>query len=257
MVVKTNWGLVDWAKKWLGMPYWYGCVCYKCTQDLLTRKAKQYPKHYTQARMSRYKSDIAASKWASDCIGLAKGYMWWDPEKMAVKYAANGCPDMSANGMLEKATVKGDIKTLPEIPGLMLWMNGHAGVYIGGGWAIEERGFAYGCVKTKVSDRPWKKWYRLPGLTYMDADDGSGREDMPFDKKEEVVKDDRPVIEITGDAVNVRLGNGTNYYSVGTVGRGDKMSYVASSDNGWHAGVFKQQVVWVSGRYSKIRNKKG
>ena len=172
-MAKTNFGLVDWAKKWVGMPYWYGCVCYKCTQDLLTRKTRQYPKHYISNRTARYKADIAGGKWASDCIGLAKGYMWWDAEKGGVRYAVNGCPDMSANGMLECAKVKGDIKDMPEIPGLMLWMDGHAGVYIGNGWAIEERGFAYGCVKTKVADRPWKKWYKLPGLTYMDADDGA------------------------------------------------------------------------------------
>ena len=72
-MAKTNFGLVDWAKKWLGMPYWYGCVCYKCTDELLGRKARQYPKHYAQSRTARYKADIAGDKWASDCIGLAKG----------------------------------------------------------------------------------------------------------------------------------------------------------------------------------------
>ena len=115
-MAKTNFGLVDWAKKWVGMPYWYGCVCYKCTQDLLTRKTRQYPKHYTSNRTACYKADIAGGKWASDCIGLAKGYMWWDAEKGGVRYAVNGCPDMSANGMLEKATVKGDIKTCLKRP---------------------------------------------------------------------------------------------------------------------------------------------
>lgn len=245
-MTKTNFGLVDWAKKWVGMPYWYGCVCYKCTQDLLTRKTRQYPKHYTNSRMSRYKADISEGKWAADCIGLAKGYMWWDSEKMAAKYAVNGCPDMSANGMLEKATVKGDIKNLPEIPGLMLWMDGHAGVYIGGGWAVEERGFNYGCVKTRIADRPWKKWYRLPGLTYLDADDGSGREKVPFETAEEPEHG----VKVTGNSVNIRKGPGTDYDIVQVANKGDIFTNVDVS--GWRPVQIGGDVRWVSDKYSEI-----
>lgn len=244
-MAKTNWGLVDWAKKWVGMPYWYGCVCYKCTDELLNRKAKQYPKHYTQSRMSRYKADISEGKWAADCIGLAKGYMWWDSKKMAAKYAVNGCPDMSANGMLEIAKVKGDIKTLPELPGTMLWMNGHAGVYIGGGWAIEERGFNYGCVKTKVADRPWKKWYRLPGLTYLEVDDGSGREKVPFETADEPEHG----VRITGNSVNIRKGPGTDYGVAQVASKGDTFANVDVS--GWRPIQIGGDVRWVSDKYSE------
>ena len=244
-MAKTNFGLVDWAKKWLGMPYWYSCVCYKCTDELLNRKAKQYPKHYTQSRMSRYKADISDGKWAADCIGLAKGYMWWDSEKMAAKYAVNGRPDMSANGMLEVAKVKGDIKTLPELPGTMLWMNGHAGVYIGGGWAIEERGFNYGCVKTRISDRPGKKWYRLPGLTYLEVDDGSGREKVPF----ETFEDPGHGVRITGNSVNIRKGPGTDYGIVQVANKGDTFASVDVS--GWRPIQIGGDVRWVSDKYSE------
>lgn len=245
-MAKTNFGLVDWAKKWVGMPYWYGCVCYKCTQDLLTRKTRQYPKHYISNRTARYKADIAGDKWASDCIGLAKGYMWWDSAKGGVRYAVNGCPDMSANGMLEKATVKGDIKNLPETPGLMLWMDGHAGVYIGGGWAIEERGFGYGCVKTRVADRPWKKWYKLPGLTYLSADDGEGREKVPFD----VAEEPEHGVRITGDRVNVRLGPGTEYGVACVADKGDVLEAIDTS--GWRAVKLGGVVCWVSEKYSEV-----
>lgn len=244
-MAKTNFGLVDWAKKWLGMPYWYGCVCYKCTQDLLTRKTRQYPKHYTSNRTARYKADIAGGKWASDCIGLAKGYMWWDSTKGGVRYAVNGCPDMSANGMLEKAKVKGSIENLPETPGLMLWMDGHAGVYIGGGWAIEERGFNYGCVKTRISDRPWKKWYRLPGLTYLEVDDGSGREKVPF----ETFEDPGHGVRITGNSVNIRKGPGTDYGIVQVANKGDTFASVDVS--GWRPIKIGGDVRWVSDKYSE------
>ena len=40
-----------WCEKMVGQPYWYGGVVYKCTQNLLDRKSKQYPAHYTSGRM--------------------------------------------------------------------------------------------------------------------------------------------------------------------------------------------------------------
>ena len=89
------------------------------------------------------------------------------------KYGGNGCPDKSANGMFTYAKSKGcawgTIDTLPEIPGVALRSDGHVGVYVGDGCAVEERGFSYGCVKTKVSSRKWTHWFQLPFVDYGDA----------------------------------------------------------------------------------------
>lgn len=63
----------------------------------------------------------------------------------------------------------GAISTMPEIPGLMLWKSGHAGVYIGGGYAIEAMGTSKGVVKTKVSDRNWQGWGKLPYIDYREG----------------------------------------------------------------------------------------
>ena len=65
---------------------------------------------------------------------------------------------------------------MPEIPGLMLHMDGHAGIYIGGGQVVEARGFAYGVVRTELTKRPWKHWYKLPGCAYEVKDPGPGAE---------------------------------------------------------------------------------
>ena len=35
-------------------------------------------------------------------------------------------------------------------------------MYVGGGYAVEARGFNYGIVKTKVKDRSWTDWAYLP-----------------------------------------------------------------------------------------------
>ena len=59
--------------------------------------------------------------------------------------------------------------SLPEVPGIALRSDGHVGVYVGGGYAVEERGFSYGCVKTRVKDRSWTHWYFLPFIDYGEA----------------------------------------------------------------------------------------
>ncbi len=180
----TNENFVAFCKKMVGMPYWYGAVVYKCTASLLSRKSAQYPSHYTSGRMSRYKDDIAKKKVCADCVGLIKGYMWTNggigviesigtDKTFTSKYGGNNCPDKSANGMFTYAKSKGmswgTIDSIPEVPGVAVRFDGHVGVYIGGGYVIEERGFNYGCQKTKLKDRKWTHWYQLPFIDYGDA----------------------------------------------------------------------------------------
>ncbi|NLG24978.1 MAG: hypothetical protein GX558_06455, partial [Clostridiales bacterium] len=74
---KTNLGLAKWSLARVGWPYWYGTTCNLCTEALLKRKAAQFPEHYGESRMPRYRSDIAKGLYAADCSGLIKGY-WWD-----------------------------------------------------------------------------------------------------------------------------------------------------------------------------------
>ena len=184
MTVKTNLGLVEWAKAWLGQAYWFGTCCYACTESLLQRKAKQYPKSYAENRMSRYRADIAADKKCADCIGLIKGYYWTREDGTQV-YGLDGRPDQGANSAYKGAKEKGAIATLPELPGVILWKNGHVGVYIGNGEAIEAKGFSYGIVKTKVKGRGWTHWFRSPYIDYLNegsADDAqAGVEEMESD----------------------------------------------------------------------------
>lgn len=158
---KTNLGLVEWCKKYLGHPYWYGTFGQVGTETLLQQKAKQYPSHYGHSRMSKYRSQIGRQVF--DCVGLIKGYIWDDNGK--IKYNLN--QDKSANGMLAACKEKGKINTIPDIPGVLVFMPGHVGVYIGNGEVIEARGFAYGVVKTKLSGRGWKNWGKCPYIDYV------------------------------------------------------------------------------------------
>ena len=164
-MVKTATGLVEFAKRYVGNPYWYGTFVLPCTQSLLNAKTAQYPGHYTSGRMARYRDDIAKGKTCADCVGLIKGYGWLDPNGN-IKYAINGVPDQSANGMYTAAKKKGSISTIPEVPGLAVRFDGHIGVYIGKGDVIEARGFDHGIVITKLAARPWTHWLEVPWLNY-------------------------------------------------------------------------------------------
>ncbi len=44
--MKTNNGLVKYAKAQLGLPYWYGTFGQEATADLYEYKQKQYPRYY-------------------------------------------------------------------------------------------------------------------------------------------------------------------------------------------------------------------
>lgn len=47
------------------------------------------------------------------------------------------------------------------------------------------------------------------------------------------------------NSLNVRSGKGTNYPSLGTLDKGDMVSYIATED-GWYKTVYKQQTAYVS-----------
>ena len=178
--------LVTFVHSMLGMPYWYGTCVYKCSESRLKSKTKQYPSHYGSSRTATYKKHIAKKLISMDCVGMIKGFFWTDGGKgvveaigndktFASKYGGNGCPDKSADGMLRwcksQGCKNGKISTLPDVPGVLVFSPGHVGVYVGNGYAVEARGFAYGVVKTKVANRKWTDWAYLPAslIDYGDA----------------------------------------------------------------------------------------
>lgn len=155
---ENNWGYV-WGT--------YGNVL---TQALYDYKLQQYPEGV--GNHAQFIRNNWLGRRTADCVGLIKGYAWLDSDTLKIKYATNGMPDTSANGMFQLAKSSGcaygAISTMPEIPGLGLWKDGHIGVYIGNGYAIEAMGTRYGVVKTQVSKRNWSYWCKLPHITYLE-----------------------------------------------------------------------------------------
>lgn len=165
---KNNLDLVQWAisaynAKW---GYVMGTFGQVLTRDLLAAKLQQLPD-----AIGPYEDYIRANYLGvrtADCIGLIKGYSWYDPETGNINYGSNGMPDVSADQIYAQATEKGSMATMPEIPGLILHAKGHVGIYIGGGYAIEALGTKYGVIKTAVSSRNWTGWCKNPYINYVE-----------------------------------------------------------------------------------------
>lgn len=171
----TNKGLVEYCEKVLRLGndtiYVYGTFGQELTQSLINFKAEQYLYNLPRKRIYRRALLSSGTEYAFDCVGLIKSYIWGGYGK--VKY--NGKQDKSANDMLNVAKEKGKIKTMPEIPGLLVQMNGHIGVYVGKGYVIEctpNKKFAKqdhgggGVCKTKLSARKWTHWCKCPYIEY-------------------------------------------------------------------------------------------
>ena len=156
---KTNIGLVEYAKNQLGKPYWYGCFGQISTETLYQQKKNQYPKYYTAKDYSKQYGQKV-----HDCIGLIKGYLWSDNSNSTPKY--NPQQDVNVDGMLSKCTESGVISTMPNVPGVLVFMKQHVGVYIGNGYVIEAMGHSFGVVKTKLTDRSWVTWGKCPWIDY-------------------------------------------------------------------------------------------
>lgn len=172
---KTAKGLVEYAIAQLGRPYWYGTFGQAASKALYEQKKNQYPNYYT----TPYNGTTAK---VHDCVGLVKGYLWCDgPEDTTPVY--DPAQDKSANSMYTACKTKGEMSTMPDIPGLLVFYDGHVGVYIGSGEVIEARGRKYGVIKTKLTDRPWKSWGHCPYITYEAPTQKTVSIEMPVLKK--------------------------------------------------------------------------
>lgn len=121
-----------------------------------------------------------ADTFAFDCICLIKAILWgWNADTSDVNggavYGSNGVPDIGENTMIQRCLdVSTDFSDI--VPGEMLWMNGHAGIYIGGGVGIEcTTGYnAWGVIKTAVANigsitgMPSRRWTKHGKLPYID-----------------------------------------------------------------------------------------
>lgn len=156
----TNKQLVEFAKSRLNIKtaYMWGAFGNLITESFIQQKARQYPKYYSEARQALLRSYIGKNYYGCDCAGLIKWFLWTDGGAHGIRY--NASQDKGTEGMYNSAKVKGKIADMPETPGLIVYMKGHVGVYIGNGEVVECTLGANGdgCVKTKLKARKDKQW---------------------------------------------------------------------------------------------------
>lgn len=165
---KNNLDLVKWAQmaydnKW---GYVWGSHGNVLTANELKRLEKTFGSHVTD------KEEYIKSHWlgrrTSDCVGLIKGYGWYDETSGTIKYGTNGMKDVTADGMFNAAVEKGPISTMPDIPGIAVWHQGHIGVYIGNGYVIHAANTYDGVIKTPITSSGWTHWLKVPYINYIE-----------------------------------------------------------------------------------------
>ena len=170
---KNSTDLVLWAEYAAdkGWGYVYGTYGTVLSESMLTAKMEQYPDEV--ATKEQFIRDTWLGKRTADCVGLIKGYGWFNTVSQQTEIGSNGMQDLSANGMYDAATVKGEISTIPETPGLAVWKDGHIGIYVGDGNVIEAYGTERGVIRTALADGGWTHWLEVPSITYEEQEETS------------------------------------------------------------------------------------
>ena len=164
---KNNLDLVKWCENAYknGWGYVYGGYGQVCTKQYLDQQASLFPGNNEAG------GEMWLGKRVCDCIGLIKSYAWYNADSGEIVAGSNGFTDCGANSIWNNVTESGSISSMPETPGLAVWMDGHIGVYIGNGEVIEAQGTAYGVVKTELNGRGWTKWLKIPNIKYVNQSD--------------------------------------------------------------------------------------
>ncbi len=167
---KNNLDLVKWCENTYknGWGYVYGGYGQVCTKQYLDQQASLFPGNNEAGGEMRKVGEKWLGKRVTDCIGLIKSYAWYNADSGEIVAGSNGFTDCGANSIWNNVTESGPISSMPETPGLAVWMDGHIGVYIGNGEVIEAQGTAYGVVKTELNGRGWTKWLKIPNIKYID-----------------------------------------------------------------------------------------
>lgn len=170
---KNNLDLVKWAEYAAdkGWGYVYGTYGTVLSESMLTAKMEQYPDEV--ATKEQFIRDTWLGKRTADCVGLIKGYGWFNTASQDTEIGSNGMQDLSANGMYDAATVKGEISTIPETPGLAVWKDGHIGIYIGDGNVVEAYGTERGVIRSVLADGGWTHWLEVPSINYVEQEETS------------------------------------------------------------------------------------
>ena len=231
--------------------YVMGCFGAPMTAANKKRYIDHHPYNKQPARVKLINA-ATADTFGFDCVCLIKGVLWgWTGDKSKVyggaKYTINGVPDVDANTMINLCSeVSTDFSKI-EI-GEAVWTNGHIGVYIGNGLAIEctpawknkVQITACNCSKPGYKTRKWKKHGKLPYIDYTVASTAPTKTSKPkLDVATSYIKSMAGKYKVTASAgLNIRTGASSSKKSLGVLPKGTVVSNygyynVASNGSKW------------------------
>lgn len=170
---------VDVAKKHKTI-YVLGCFGAPMTGANVERYCNNYPYNQKAERTAMIKARANQNPpyYGFDCVCLIKGLLWgWNGTAAhtygGASYQANGVPDIGADQMIQVCKdVSTDFSKI-EV-GEAVWMEGHIGIYVGDGLAVECTPKWNNCVqitacntsKSPYHRRDWTKHGKLPYVEY-------------------------------------------------------------------------------------------
>lgn len=234
--------LIDIAKNYKTL-YIMGCF----GAPMTAANKKRYTSNHNynkQASRTAMINAATADIFGFDCVCLIKGVLWgWNGDTTknygGAKYASNGVPDIGADSMIKVCkNVSTDFSHI-EV-GEAVWMEGHIGVYVGDGLAVEctpkwENKVQITACNRSVSGynrRNWTKHGKLPYVTYE-------AETAPEQNLEPIPKPQPASAFKKGDLVKI---TGTKYYSGKTIpGWVKELKWVIHSISGDRAVINKDE----------------
>ena len=152
----------------VGQGYWDGTFGQRATESLWNDNKSRLPSWYGAHLNAKA---LWMGKRVMDCCGLDKCARWIQPDG-SVPYHPES--DLNQQMLFDKAKVDGmkwgEINTLPNIAGIVLYQTGHMGIYRGDGEVVESRGGNYGVVITQLDSRGWQYWYENPFVDYTEGE---------------------------------------------------------------------------------------
>lgn len=217
--------------------YVMGCFGAPMTTANKKRYIDHHPYNKQPARVKLINA-ASADTFGFDCVCLIKGVLWgWSGDKSKIyggaKYATNGVPDVDANAMINLCSeVSTDFSKI-EI-GEAVWTNGHIGVYIGNGLAVEctpawknrVQITACNCSKPGYNTRKWKKHGKLPYIDYAATSTATAKTPKPkLDVATSYAKSMAGKYKVTASAgLNIRTGASSSKKSLGVLPKGTVVS---------------------------------
>jgi hypothetical protein len=164
--------------------YMLGPWGWPANDKMITRATTQGSNAQTNRQWLAQANAIKGGGFLFDCVGLIKGILWgWTGDLSrtygGAGYACNGVPDYDAKKMIDCCReVSTDFSTI--VPAEAVWMDGHIGVYVGGGVVVECTPKWLGGVQCStlanttgaqklsgtVGCRTWTKHGKLPWVDY-------------------------------------------------------------------------------------------